>query len=165
MRLPFGSDTEACSPGARPSSATATGDSADRRPSPRRGVVRADDPPGLLAAILVAHDDGRAEADDAAGAGGRLLDDHRVGDLLAQPRDLRLEVRLIVLGVVVLAVLLQIAPFARGLDALGDLPASLPLERRQLGAERLQALGRRQVRRLAHCQEPTPPAVCAACAG
>src|SRR5664280_1476394 len=34
VRLPLGSATEVCSPGARPSSATATGDSADRRPEP-----------------------------------------------------------------------------------------------------------------------------------
>ena len=66
-RLPLGSATDAFSPGARPSSATATGDSADSRPSAGRGVVRADDPPGLLDAVLVAHEHGGAEADEPAG--------------------------------------------------------------------------------------------------
>src|SRR5665213_4420795 len=63
------------------------------------------------------------------GAGAILLHDHRLGDLLAQTRDLGLEVRLLVLGVVVLAVLLQIAPFARGLDPFGDVTAPRALER------------------------------------
>ena len=56
---------------ARPSSATAIGDSADRQPVPRRGVVGADDPPGLLGALLVADHDGRAEPDDAGAAAAR----------------------------------------------------------------------------------------------
>src|SRR5258708_3988651 len=70
-----------------------------------RGVVGADDPPGLLDTVSVANGDSGAEADDAAGERRALLDDDRGGYLLAQPRDLRLEVRLVVLGVVVLAVL------------------------------------------------------------
>ena len=78
-------------------------------------------------------------------AGAGLLDDHRVGDLLPQPLDARLEVGLVVLGVVVLAVLLQIAPLAGGLDALGDLPAAVALELGQFGLQGLQALGRREV--------------------
>ena len=49
VRLPRGSDTDDLSPAARPSSATATGDSADSRPSRGGGVVGADDPPGVLA--------------------------------------------------------------------------------------------------------------------
>src|ERR1700728_50844 len=49
--------------------------------------------------------------------------------------------RLVVLGVVVLAVLFEVAPLARGLDALGDLTAPVAFERRQLRLKLAQALG------------------------
>ena len=96
--------------------------------------MRADDPPGVLHAVLVAHHHGGAEADrpQRPGASSTMT---AVGDLLAQPRDLRLQMRLLVLGVVVLAVLLQIAPFASGLDALGDLAPALALELPEFGVQ------------------------------
>jgi hypothetical protein len=50
-------------------------------------------------------------------------------------------VRLLVLGVVILAVLLQVAPFARDFDSLGDLAATLAFEVGEFGLQRLQALG------------------------
>jgi len=115
-----------------------------------RRVVRADDPPGLLDAVLVPYEHRRAEADQPAGGLRRLLDDHGGGDLLAQAGDLRLQVRLLVLGVVILAVLLQIAPLACGLDPLGHLAPAVALERCQFGVERLQARCGHHVRGVGH---------------
>ena len=54
--------------------------------------------------------------------------DHRVADLVAQPSDPRLEVRLVLLGGVILAVLLEVAPLACGLDPRRDGAAALALE-------------------------------------
>ena len=51
---------------------------------------------------------------------GGALDHHGRAHLLAQPQDARLQVGLGLLGGVVLAVLLEVAPLARGLDARGD---------------------------------------------
>jgi len=59
-------------------------------------------------------------------------------------------VRLIVLRIVVLAVLLQIAPFAGCLDAIGDLATPVALERGQFPFQSQQALGGGQVGRVAH---------------
>ena len=147
---PRGSTTAACSPLRRPARARATGDSAERRPSAGAASweltifqVRCD-------AVLIADDDGRAEADDAGAGPLALLDDDRSGDLFAQPRDLGLKVRLVVLGVVVLAVLLQVAPLARGFDPLGDLAAALLLERVELGLQLGQAGRGHQVGGLVH---------------
>ena len=134
LRLPRGSDTETCSPAPRPSSATATGDSADSRPSAGAASWELTIRQVCSAPSSVADHHGRAEAHHAAGRAA-LLHDHRARDLLAQPRDLRLQVRLFVLGVVVLAVLLQIAPLARGFDPLGDLAAALALELLELRLE------------------------------
>ena len=53
---------------------------------------------------------------------------------------------LLVLGVVVLAVLLQIAPFARRLDASGDVAPPLTLERGELDAQRFEIGGGHQCR-------------------
>ncbi len=152
MRLPLGSDTDTCSPGPRPSRASATGDSADRRPSAGAASCEL-----TIRQVCSAPSWSRTTTVEPKPTippdGGRLLDDDRGGDLLAQPRDLRLEVGLLVLGVVVLAVLLQIAPLARGLDPLGDLPAPLPLELGELGVEGRKPLGGRQVRRVGHSDE------------
>ena len=89
-----------------------------------------------LAGLPVLDLDAAAEADhvglrlDLADLGGQQL--------LAEAQDLRLEVRLVVLGVVVLRVLLEIAPLARGLDALGDLSPSDGLKLLELGLEGLR---------------------------
>jgi hypothetical protein len=74
-----------------------------------------------------------AEADLVAAGLARV--DPRAQHPLAQPQDLRFEHRLVVLGVVVLGVLLQVAPLARGPDALGDLRALDVLQALDLGAE------------------------------
>ena len=69
------------------------------------------------------------------------LDHDRVVAQLAQPEDLRLQVRLRVLRVVVLRVLAQVAPLARGSirSAIARRPSvSSPL---QLGLERGEAVG------------------------
>ena len=105
----------------------------------RRGrcVVGADRyGPSVLAAVLGAYAHRPTEADHPARGGG-FLDDDRRGDLLAHARNLRLQVRLLVLGVVVLAVLLQVPPLARGFDPLRDLSAALSLELLQLGVQAL----------------------------
>ena len=75
-----------------------------------------------------------------SGGGGAVL--HvRAQQLLPQRGDARLEVRLLVLGVVVLGVLLEVAPLARGLDAVGDLASALRLEPLDFLLERSEALG------------------------
>src|SRR3954451_6719204 len=56
------------------------------------------------------------------------LDDDRAGQPLTQLEDLRLEERLLVLGVVVFGVLLEVAEVTRGLDPLRDLLAARVLE-------------------------------------
>src|SRR5262249_40004302 len=63
--------------------------------------------------------------------GGDVLgvDHARVAQLLLEPEDARLELRLLVLGVVVLRVLGDVAELARLLDALGHLPT---LDRREV---------------------------------
>ena len=132
-RVPRGSMTSASPPAATPSSARATGDSIEILPSRRDGGLRADDLEALLAPILVAHVHGRAEADDARGR-RHHLHDLRTSQTLAQQLDLGLEVRLVVLGVVVLAVLLEIPPLARRLDprrrSRGAPPPRAPRARR-----------------------------------
>jgi len=59
-------------------------------------------------------------------------------------------VRLLVLGVVVLAVLLQVAPFAGDFDALGDLTTAVALELGELGLQRAQAVGGGHVAGVGH---------------
>ena len=123
-----------------------------RRPAPCRSASRStacpragrprggDERVGLLLARLRVLDlDAAAEPDHV---GLRLDLAHlRREQLLADAQDLGLQVRLVVLGVVVLGVLLEIAPLARGLDALGDLPPRDGLQVLELGLQRLQALG------------------------
>ena len=93
----------------------------------------------------------------APSATAGLLDDDGQRDAFAQARDLRLQVGLLVLGVVVLAVLLEVPPFARGLDALGDLTPPLALKGLELGAQRLQPLVGDHVPRVAHRPHTTGP--------
>jgi leucyl aminopeptidase (aminopeptidase T) len=81
----------------------------------------------------------RAEGDDVALR--RRLDHARVAQALGQAGDLGLQVRLVLLGDVVLGVLLEIAELACGLDAPRDVPARVALEARELGLEGLEALG------------------------
>ena len=95
------------------------------------GVVGADNPPSVLGAILGTNR--TVEPKPTTPSLAAFPQRHRRGDLLTHARDLRLQVRLLVLGVVVLAVLLQVPPLARSFDPLGDLPAALSLELRQLG--------------------------------
>ena len=133
-RVPLGSATDALSPGARPSSADGDGRFGRQLALGGRCVVRADDAPGLLDAVLVAHDPPRSRS--RRGRRQPLAPSSTITAAamrLAQARDLRLQVRLLVLGVVVLAVLLQIAPFARRLDPLGDLAPAVALEHGELG--------------------------------
>jgi hypothetical protein len=82
--------------------------------------------PALLADPVDAEQDRRAEGDDVGRRGAVL---HAgAGDPVAQAQDPGLQMRLLVLGVVVLGVLLEIAPFARGLDALGERAPGRALE-------------------------------------
>jgi len=100
----------------------------------RVGLGRADDLVALLsAAVEIANRDDGAERDDVRRA--RRLDDDRAVAHRAQAQDLRLEVRLGLLRIVVLGVLAQVAPLARGLDPLGDRAPSLGLELVELGLE------------------------------
>ncbi len=64
----------------------------------------ADQAPGALLPILVADQDARAEGYYVAA--GRRVDHHGPGQLVSEPGNLGLKVRLVVLGVVVLAVFL-----------------------------------------------------------
>src|SRR4051812_24935319 len=77
-----------------------------------------------LSRLLVLDVDDRADPDEV---GPQILrrDDLRRAELLLEPGDLRLEHRLLVLGVVVLRVLHDVAELACFLDALGDLAALL----------------------------------------
>src|SRR3954451_9532725 len=68
------------------------------------------------------------------------LDDDRAGQPLAQLEDLRLEERLLVLGVVVLGVLLEVAEVTRDLDPLRDLLAARVLEVLELSLQVGEAL-------------------------
>ena len=99
-------------------------------------LVGGDDLESLRAALAeVGHLDGGAVADIVTGG---VLDDDGGSHLLAQPEDARLEVRLRLLGGVVFAVLLEVAPLARGLDAGGDLGAPVALQFVQLVSQPLQ---------------------------
>ena len=133
-----------------PIRARATGDSAERRPSAGAASWELTIFQVRSTAVLVAHEHAGAEADLALLRAGALLDDDGAGDLLAQPRDPRLEMGLVVLGVVVLAVLLQVAPLARDFDPLGDLAAAALLELLQLGLQSLEVGGGHHVGRLGH---------------
>jgi hypothetical protein len=103
----------------------------------------------LAPAVEVAHrhDDPQGDLVSAAG-----LDHDRAAAQLAQPLDLRLQVRLGVLGVVVLGVLLEVAEVARRLDALRDRAATRGLELVQLGLQGGEALARDVTARLARHQ-------------
>jgi hypothetical protein len=93
-----------------------------------------------LAALDLEHLGGPPEGE----AVGALvdLDDDGVAQAGAQALDPRLQVRLVLLGDVVVGVLLQVAELAGGLDPLRHLRARGSLEALELGAELLEALGR-----------------------
>ena len=101
------------------------GRAARQHPAGRVGLVRGDD----LEAAPVLSTEVR-DLDDAAVldmVGGPRLDDHRRPQLRPKAQDLRLQVGLCLLGGVVLAVLLQVAPFASRFDSRRDLRAATAL--------------------------------------
>src|SRR5690349_4249120 len=107
----------------------------------RLGLGRADDRVlDRLPGLLVLDVDHRADADLV---GAQLLGvDHRGrAKLVLQLRDLGLEHRLLVLGVVVLRVLRDVPELARLLDALGHLAALLRLKELELALELVEAFG------------------------
>src|SRR4051794_36329541 len=94
----------------------------------------------LLAGLVVAQLHLRAEGGLASG--GLFLDDNRAREPLAKLQDLRLEERLLVLGVVVLGVLLEVAEVARDLDPLRDVLAPRSLQLLELGLQLGEPFGR-----------------------
>ena len=92
----------------------------------------------LLAGRLIGDGHRRAEADDVGVVGA--FHDARGPQPLGEALDLRLQVRLVFLGDVVLGVLLEIAQLACGLDADGHLGATLGFEVGDLGAQGREAL-------------------------
>src|SRR3954468_1618223 len=105
------------------------------------GLRRPDERERLRAAGLLVDDvDGRAELD--AVAVDRRLDDLRAAQALGEALDLRLQVRLVLLGGVVIGVLLEVAVLARRRDALRDGLAALALELRELLLQGLEPFRR-----------------------
>ena len=128
-----------CPPPRPPTSALPTGESIDSLPSPG-AASGADDERvvGLLARTSASSTSTRLPNPTTS----VCVSTSRTSacqQLLADAEDLRLQVRLVVLGVVVLGVLLEIAPLARGLDALGDLPPGDGLQLLELGLQRPSA--------------------------
>ena len=137
-RSPRGVGTLTVAPARAPTRARAIGASKDSLPSEGFASVAGTSVKHVLAARgLVLHGHAGPERHHVR-ARLRLL--HLgVEELVAQREDARLEQRLGVLGVVVLGVLLQVTPLARGLDALGDLlPAFGP--RRSISSIRARRL-------------------------
>ena len=142
-RVPRGASKATSSPTAHPASAWASGDSTLSLPSAGSDSLALTSSCVLSRPLSASRTVTSSRADASAPAVG--LDDHRAAAALLQAQDLRLQVRLGVLGVVVLGVLLEVAPRARGLDPLGHLAAALALELGQLGLERHVGLARHLV--------------------
>ena len=138
-----------------PTSALPTGESIDSLPSPGSASVARRACSVFMLAGLASSTSTRLPNPTTSRL--RLDLAHLGGEqLLADAQDLRLQVRLVVLGVVVLGVLLEVAPLARGLDALGDLAAGDGLELFELGLERGLRLGGHD-NGIAQAQHFSPP--------
>ncbi len=124
-------------------SALATGDSAGELGGGAIGLGDTDDRPRVgLSGALVRHLGGASEGEGgpAGGGLGGDVDHHGLAQALAQAQDARLQVRLVLLGGVVLGVLLEVAVTTRGEDAGRDVAAGDGFELADLGLERRKPL-------------------------
>src|SRR3954454_18372892 len=103
------------------------------------GLGGADKGPGVDRPAGLVQDLGRPPETECV-ARGVHLDHVRFSVAVAEPLDLRLEVRLVFLGYVVLGVLLEVTELPRRVDAPTHRPATIRLELLELGLQRLEPL-------------------------
>ena len=137
--MPRGVSTLTVAPTLVSISARPIGDSAERRPSARFGLGRADQGPDVGLAFAFVEHFGAAAEGEGVGLGGVDLDHDRVVQPLLQALDPRLHVRLVLFGDVILGVLLEVALLARDLDPRRHLLPRRPFELRQLGFQLLDS--------------------------